>query len=133
MRHHRSSFILLLSLVLLNIAAVAQDRVAVAVDSLPPVKKIDQVAISPDGSQVAYIVEGGLSVVAVTGGTPLRIAPDQKGAVRDVTWSADSRHIAWLADSPGNVPSSQLWAASPDGSSLVPLAALRGYAQTPRY
>jgi dipeptidyl aminopeptidase/acylaminoacyl peptidase len=133
MRHHRSSFILLLSLILLSIAAVAQDRVAVAVDSLPPGKKIDQVAISPDGSQVAYIVEGGLSLVAVTGGTPLRIAPDQKGAVRDVTWSADSRHIAWLADSPGDVPASQLWAASPDGSSLVPLAALRGYAQTPRY
>ena len=133
MRHHRSSFILLLSLIPLNIAAVAQDRVAVAVDSLPPVKKIDQVAISPDGSQVAYIVEGGLSVVAATGGTPLRIAPDQKGAVRDVTWSADSRHIAWLADSPGDVPASQLWAASPDGSSLAPLAALRGYAQTPRY
>src|SRR4029077_19907587 len=90
-----------------SIAAVAQDRVAVAVDSLPPVKKIDQVAISPDGSQVAYIVEGGLSVVAVTGGTPIRIAPDQKGAVRDVTWSADSRHIAWLADSRGDVPASQ--------------------------
>jgi len=133
MRHHRSSFILPLSLILLSIAAVAQDRVAVAVDSLPPVKKIDQVAISPDGSQVAYIVEGGISVVAVTGGTPLRIAPDQKGAVRDVTWSADSRHIAWLADSPGDVPASQLWAASPDGSNLAPLAALRGYAQTPRY
>ncbi|MFL6307668.1 MAG: hypothetical protein ACJ72H_29395 [Candidatus Sulfotelmatobacter sp.] len=55
----------------------------------------------------------------MTGGTPLRIAPDQKGVVRDVTWSADSRHIAWLADSPGDAPASQLWAASHDGSNLA--------------
>lgn len=133
MRHHRYSFILLLSLIVPSIAAVSQDRVAAAVDSLPLVKKIDQVAISPDGSQVAYIVDGELSVVAVTAGTPLRIAPDQKGSIRDVTWSPDSRHIAWLADSPGDLPASQLWSASPDGSSLAPLATLRGYAQTPRY
>jgi len=133
MRHHRSGFILLLSLILTSIRAVSEDRVAAAVDSLPAVKKIDQVAISPDGSQVAYIVDGELSVVGVTGGTPLRIAPDQKEAVRDVTWSSDSRHIAWLADSPGDLPASQLWAASPDGSTLAALATLRGYAQTPRY
>ena len=109
MMHPRFSFILLLLLILLSTAAIAQDRVAVALDSLPSVKKIDQVSISPDGAQVAYIVEGQLSVAAVADGAPHRIAADQKGTARDVTWSADSRHIAWLDDLPGDVPASQLW------------------------
>ena len=60
----RSVFVLELSLGLgiLSAGVVAQDRVAAAVESLPAIKKIDQVAISPDGTKVAYIVEGELSV-----------------------------------------------------------------------
>ena len=54
-------------------------------------------------------------------------------AARDVAWSADSRHIAWLVDLPGDTPASQLWAASPDGTGLVKLADLKGYAESPRY
>src|ERR1700722_18353160 len=111
----------------------AEDRVAAAIDSLPSIKKIDQVAISPDGTQVAYIVDGELSVSSVAGGPAHRIAADQKLATSDWAWSADSRHIAWLADLPGDVPAAQLWAASPDGSRLARLADLKGYAQTPRY
>jgi dipeptidyl aminopeptidase/acylaminoacyl peptidase len=133
MMHPRFSFILLLPLILLSTTAIAQDRAAAALDSLPSVKNVDQVAISPDGAQVAYIVEGQLWVAAVAGGAPHRIAADQKVAGRNVTWSADSRHIAWLGDLPADVPASQLWVALPDGSSLVKLADLNGYAQTPRY
>jgi Tol biopolymer transport system component len=133
MKHPRSGFILLLSLILLSTDAVAQGRLAAALDSLPHAKKIDQAAISPDGTQVAYIVEGELSMAAVMGGTPHRIAADQKLTARDVTWSVDSRHIAWLADLAAEAPSSQLWAASRDGSGLVKFADLKGYAQTPHY
>jgi dipeptidyl aminopeptidase/acylaminoacyl peptidase len=133
MKHPRFSFILLLPLILMSIAAVAQDRVAAAVDSLPSTKKIDQVAMSPDGSQVACIVDGQLSVTTVVGGMAHQIVVDQNIAARDVTWSADSRHIAWLGDLPGDVPASQLWAASGDGSGLVKLADLKGYAESPRY
>jgi dipeptidyl aminopeptidase/acylaminoacyl peptidase len=113
--------------------AVAQDRVAAAIDSLPVAKTIDQVAISPDGAQIACIVEGALSVVGVGGGTPRPIGPDQKMAARDVTWSGDSRHLAWLVDLPGDVPAAQLWSGSADGSEIGKLADLKGYAQTPRY
>jgi dipeptidyl aminopeptidase/acylaminoacyl peptidase len=133
MNHPRIDFLLLLSLTLLNTAAVAQARVATAFDSLPSAKKIDQVAISPDGAQIAYIVGGELSVASVAGGAPRRIAPDQKLAMHDVTWSADSRHLAWLADLPGEAPSAEFWAASSDGSDLGKLADLKGFAQTPRY
>ena len=132
MRHPRFILALLFPLIFIGFTAAAQDRVAAAVDSLPSIKKIDQVAISPDGAQVAYIVDGQLSVTTLRDGTSQVIAPDQTAA-RDVTWSADSHHIAWLDDLPGDAPASQLWSASADGSSLVKLADFRGYAETPRF
>src|ERR1700690_571696 len=128
----RFSFILLLPYIFMSIAAVAQDRVAAAVDSLPSVKKIDQVAISPDGARVAYILDGQLSVTAVAGGMPHRIASDQTGA-GEVTGSADSRHLAWLDDLPGEMPASQVWIASADGRGPERGADLKGYAEEPRY
>ncbi len=76
MTHPRFRFILLVCLIPLSIVAAAQDRVAAALDSLPTIKKIDQVAISPDGTQVAYIVEGELSVAAVAGGSSHRIGAE---------------------------------------------------------
>jgi acylaminoacyl-peptidase len=132
MRHPRGVLIALLTAVLLSVAGLAQDRAAAALDSLPSIKSIDQVAISPDGTQVAYVVEGEVSVAKVPEGTPSRIAADQRAA-RDLSWSADDRHITWLADLAGETPASQLWTASPDGSGLMKLADLKGYAQSPRY
>ena len=116
-----------------GLSAAGQDRVAAALDSLPAIKTIDQVAISPDGTMVAYIVEGELTVEALAGGSAQRIAPEQKLAARDVAWSADSKEITWLGDLPGEVPRSQLWAAAASGEKAVKLADLKGYAQTPRY
>ena len=102
---------LILSIMVLPAIAVAEDRVAAAIDSLPSIQKIDQVAISPDGTQVAYIVEGELSIADSSIGASHRIAPEQN-VTRDVTWSADSRHIAWLSDLPGEKPAAQLWTAA---------------------
>ena len=80
----------------------AASRAAAVLDSLPHAKRIDRVAISPDGTQVAYIVdkethghlrEGRLrlTTIAVDGDLPLR----------HVAWSADSKRIAFLADLAG--------------------------------
>ena len=113
-------------------ALYSQDRVAAAIDSLPAVKSIDQVAISPDGSQVAYIVAGELSVATISDGAAHRMAASQN-ATREVTWSADSHYTAWLNDLPGDKPGSQLWSAAADGSDLRQRASFEGYAQTPRY
>ena len=132
MNHRRLQFILTL-LLSITAGAAAEDRVAAALNSLPSIKAIDQVAISPNGARVAYIVAGQLSIASVADGISREIGSGQSTAARDVAWSADSRHIAWLADLPGDVPSSQLWVASPDGAGLVKLADLKGYAQTPRY
>jgi dipeptidyl aminopeptidase/acylaminoacyl peptidase len=123
------SFLLLISS---TNPAVGQDRIAAALDSLPTIQKIDQVAISPDGTQVAYIVDGELFVASAEGGAVHRVAPGQKTA-RDVTWSVDSRRLAWINDVPDEKPAAQLWVASADGSGLERIAELKGFAQTPRY
>lgn len=107
MQRPRSILILLLPLMLLSLTTMAQDRAASALDSLPSVKEIDQVAISPDGTQVAYIVEGQLSVATVAHGTAKRIAADQELSARDVAWSADNRHITWLRDLKGDLPAAR--------------------------
>ncbi len=129
----RRKFFLSLLLCALGGSAVAQDRIAAALDSLPAIKKIDQVAISPDGKSVAYIVDGELSVESLAGGDAHRIAPDQKLAARDVTWSSDSKKVAWLGDLPTDIPAAELWSASADGSGLVKLADLKGYASIPHF
>ena len=125
--------VFLVAALCMTASALAQDRVTTALDSLPTIKKIDQVAISPDGKQVAYIIEGKISLVSVAGTDTRELATTQKLPAREVTWSADSGRIAWLADLPGDVPASQVWTASADATSPTKLADLRGFAQTPRY
>jgi len=100
---------------------------------MPHAKKIGDVAISPDGTQVAYIVDGSLFVKGASGGSehPIAIAGNLK--LRDVAWSADSAKIVFLADLPGDVPAAQVWTAAPDGSSTAKRAELKGYAQEPRF
>jgi dipeptidyl aminopeptidase/acylaminoacyl peptidase len=90
------------------------------------------VAISPDGAQLAYIVDGELFVQPLGGGEGRRIAGEQK-ATREASWSADGKNLTWLEDSPGDIPASRLWSAAADGSNLSQLADLKGYAASPRY
>ncbi len=108
-------------------------RAATIIDSMPVAKTIDQASISPDGSQVAYIVEGQLSIIASGGGTARPIMVEGKLKLRDVYWSPDSKQIAFIADLPGDVPSAQVWTVVADGSAPVKRADLKGYAATPRY
>jgi dipeptidyl aminopeptidase/acylaminoacyl peptidase len=100
---------------------------------MPHAKKIDQVAVSPDGTQVAYIAEGELAVVPVAGGASHAVAVEGSLALREVAWSADSKRIAFVADLPGDVPAAQVWTAAADGGALRKHGELRGYVQTPRF
>lgn len=100
---------------------------------MPHAKRIGQVALSPDGTQVAYFVKGELSVIPVGGGPSRAIALEGKPALRDVAWSADSKRIAFIADLAGDVPSAQVWIAAVDGSTPVKHAELKGYAQSPHF
>jgi dipeptidyl aminopeptidase/acylaminoacyl peptidase len=53
--------------------------------------------------------------------------------LRDVAWSADSKHIAFIADLPGDVPAAQVWTAAADGSAPAKHVEVKGYVQTPRF
>jgi dipeptidyl aminopeptidase/acylaminoacyl peptidase len=121
----------------------AQDQTAYGshaakvLDSMPHAKKIDQVAISPDGSRVAYIVDGELAIfpakATATGGSHTAISVEGKLPLREVAWSADSQHIAFVADLPGAAPAAQIWTAASDGSAPLKHAELKGFVQTPRF
>jgi aryl-alcohol dehydrogenase-like predicted oxidoreductase len=73
-RLHFAALLCVLVASLHCVPLVAQDqdpalsRLAAVLDSMPHAKKIDQVAISPDGTQVAYIVDGQLTVTPGSGG-----------------------------------------------------------------
>jgi dipeptidyl aminopeptidase/acylaminoacyl peptidase len=110
-------------------------RAAAVFDSMPQAKKIDQVTISPDGTRVAYIANDELSVVLLSGGPSRPIAVEGKLPLREVSWSADSKQVAFIADLPGDVPAAQIWtAAINDGiGTLAKRAELKGYVQNPRF
>ncbi|MGA7294288.1 MAG: S9 family peptidase [Terriglobales bacterium] len=111
----------------------ASSRAASVLASMPHAKRIGQVALSPDGTQVAYIVAGALTVTSANGGAPREISVDGNLPLREVTWSADSKQLAFLADLPDAIPAAQVWTVASDGTSLTKRAELKGYVETPRF
>jgi hypothetical protein len=112
---HFAALLCALAALLHCVTLLAQDqdpapsRAAAVLNSMPHAKKIDQVALSPDGTQVAYIVDGQLTVTPVRGGSLQAISVEGKLPLREVTWSADSQQLAFLADLPGDIPVAQVW------------------------
>jgi dipeptidyl aminopeptidase/acylaminoacyl peptidase len=113
--------------------AAASSLAAGVLDSMPHAKKIGEVAISPDGTQVAYTVDGSLFVISAEGGSEHAIAVPESLKLRDVAWSADSKKVVFLADVSGDIPAAQVWTAASDGDSAAKHVELKGYAQEPRF
>ncbi|MGA9509977.1 MAG: S9 family peptidase [Candidatus Sulfotelmatobacter sp.] len=111
----------------------ATSHAAAILDSMPHAKRISDVALSPDGTQVAYIVDKKLSVTNSASGSSVPIGVEGGLSIRNVAWSADSKRIAFITDLPGDVPSGQVWTATADGSAPVKHAELKGYVQAPRF
>jgi dipeptidyl aminopeptidase/acylaminoacyl peptidase len=101
--------------------------------AMPGAKGFGEVALSPDGTRVAYVMGGKLMVAAVSGGATRAISVKGDLSLRDVAWSADSKHLAFVAEVPGNAPSAQIWTAAADGSGLAQHGELKGYVQTLRF
>jgi len=129
---------------------------SVTIDDLMGLRTIVDLRISPDGKRVAYAVstpsfernahEGTIHVVAVSGGDPVRLAPETRVFAPRVPtprlrWSPDGSSVSFLGDvkgkpqvhavSPANGPVRILTAApegvaayewSPDGKALFYLA-----------
>jgi dipeptidyl aminopeptidase/acylaminoacyl peptidase len=108
-------------------------RAAAVLDSMPRGKRIGTAALSPDGTQIAYIVKSEIRIIPASGGESHAIALEGKLPLRNLAWSTDSKRIAFLADLPGDVPSAQLWIAAVDGSAPAKHADLKGYAQALRF
>jgi len=58
----------------------AQD--SAVLDSMPHAERISEVALSPDGSQVAYVVEGKITVISSAGENSHAIAVENVLALR---------------------------------------------------
>ena len=104
-----------------------------------------QVALSPDGRRVAY-VEGlrnadnsdsrnSLIYIATEGAAPRRITVGPSGAKcqeKDITWSPDSRQIAFLSDCASS-RQLQLYVADAVTGKTHKLTSVKGYLQTPKW
>jgi dipeptidyl aminopeptidase/acylaminoacyl peptidase len=109
-------------------------RAAAVLDSMPQAKRISEVAVSPDGTQVAYIVDGQLTIKH-SGGEESEhtISVEGNPKLRDVAWSPDSKKLVFIADLPGETPAAQVWTADEDGNNSVKHAELKGYLQASRF
>ncbi|HEY1676688.1 MAG TPA: hypothetical protein VGG04_03205, partial [Candidatus Sulfotelmatobacter sp.] len=77
-------------------AQIAPSRAASVIDSMPRAKRIDQAAISPDGTHVAYIVDGALTVASLPDNSSHSITVEGNLELRSVAWSADSKQLTFL-------------------------------------
>ncbi|HEV3511441.1 MAG TPA: S9 family peptidase [Candidatus Sulfotelmatobacter sp.] len=137
--YHRicSRSLLCAIVLLLSSAASAQNtgpsRAASIFDSMPHAKRISQAVISPDGTHVAYIVQGKLTVASVENGSSQAIGVEGDLPLRSVCWSTDSKQLAFVADLTGTAPSAQVWTATLGAGSPSPRAELKGYVDAPSF
>jgi len=118
--------------------AQAKSRAEAALASMPRVKNIRGVRISPDGTKLAWITRGGIMVqltaAAESGaelGSPIAV-PDHL-PLRDIAWSPDSKQLTFLANIRGTMPAAQLWTVDAPGGTPEKLADFKGYVSTPSF
>jgi dipeptidyl aminopeptidase/acylaminoacyl peptidase len=126
-----------LALCFLPVESLAQtpppSHTASVFDSMPKAKRVQEVAVSPDGTQVAYIVDGELAIAPVSVGAGHKISIDGKLALREVSWSSDSKQIVFLADLESDAPAAQVWTSTADGTAPTKRAELKGNVDAPRF
>ncbi len=94
--------------------------------SLPSTHWVGALAVSPDGGQLALLVndthELSAFVVPATGGKPRQLTPDQKFRIRNnsTTWSRDSRSVI-VVSNPDNTDRWDLLRVPIDGTAPVVL------------
>jgi dipeptidyl aminopeptidase/acylaminoacyl peptidase len=121
---------------------------AEARSTAPAALNFDQVAISPDGSRVAWVESSVNASGEATGGStiyvqdlkssnskPRRISAgedNQTASEGTIAWSPDSKHLAFLSDVEGD-GQSNFYVAAVDGGSARKLTSLKGYLADPTW
>jgi dipeptidyl aminopeptidase/acylaminoacyl peptidase len=109
-------------------------RAEEVLSSMPHPARLEQVAISPDGSTLAWINNERIFVRPLSGTAPERtIAVPENRGIRDITWSHDSKQLAYIADEEGSIPASQIWVTNVFDGKDKKLADLKGYVATPKF
>src|SRR5207245_7147369 len=137
----------LLMLCLAPLAArAALSDAASAVEALSKVRDFEQVAISPDGAQVAWV-----ELLRDASGAPSRntaiycksrndtaqpkritVASGKDAKEHDVAWSPDSRQIVFVSDAE-KAGAPQLYLGNCSGSKPKRVTSLTGYLDDPRW
>jgi dipeptidyl aminopeptidase/acylaminoacyl peptidase len=103
-----------------------------------------QVTISPDGTHVAWVESlatgGGGSAIYVqdlesSGSQPRRLSAASEGSTAqegEVSWSPDSKRLAFLSDAAGD-KQSELYVADRDGGAARKLTSLKGFLADPAW
>jgi dipeptidyl aminopeptidase/acylaminoacyl peptidase len=114
--------------------APTRSRAEQVLASMPKVTRLEQVAISPDGSTVAWIQQDAIHLKSVNAAANEQtIANPDKCSLRDVAWSHDGKQMAYIATAKGDVPSGQIWVRDTSSGTSKKLADLKGYVSTPRF
>ena len=95
------------------------------------VRQIRDVALSPDGSEIAFTALGRLYVMEAEGGEPRRLGEEIDGALHHPAWSPDGEAVAavnWREPEGGH-----LWTISRDGSDARQLSQAPHYLQSPAW
>ena len=108
------------------------------------VKTFRQVTISPDGTHVAWVEslasgDGGSAIyvqdLESSGSQPRRVSAANDGSAaheEDVSWSPDSKQLAFLSDAGGD-KQSELYLADRDGGDARKLTSLKGFLADPAW
>jgi acylaminoacyl-peptidase len=142
----RMTFLLLICLYPLPVRAEQSD-VAAALDALSKVRDFEQVAISPDGAQVAWVellhdasgapsrntaIYCGSRSDAAARPKRITVASGNDAREHDIAWSPDSRQIVFVSDAEkSGVP--QLYVTFCSGSKPKRVTSLAGYLDDPRW
>ncbi len=95
------------------------------------VRQIRDVALSPDGSEIAFTALGRLYVMEAEGGEPRRLGEEIDGALHHAAWSPDGETVAavsWREPDGGH-----LWAVPRDGDEARQLSRAPHYLQSPAW
>jgi dipeptidyl aminopeptidase/acylaminoacyl peptidase len=103
---------------------------------------VGQVAVSPDGKQLAWITGGrGGGEILVASMADLKrtqrvtaaARPDQHCSENDLTWAPDSKALAFFSDCAGSDGQVDLYLSRVDGTPAKRLTQLKGYVHEPAF